>query len=429
MMENRDLVVVGAGIIGLSCAYHLKVEHPEADILVLESADHAACGDTSKSAGAVRNTFTSEVNYLLADTSLDFYSHIQRDLKYNLDLEFVGYLWLLTEKQYLAFKGLAKSMTDRGIQFKTWSIDQLQEKIGGLCPHFGIDDEEAGLLGLGNISVGVQGVKCGTIVPELLASFYERELLGLGVEIRYDRKVTSFILESEGGLAGSNEPRIWQEKSIKGVRTGKGDVNAETTVVAAGRWANELLDKVGIDSHMKTKKRQIFQLCSPDICNLLHTSGFNEYERLPFTILPRGGVYLRPTRSEMGFWVGAADGLGRPFAFEDDPLPEADYFACNIYPILSKYFPQFRGVEPNNMWAGEYDINTVDANPCIFEESGLLVVAGLSGSGIMKADAVGRIASALHDGKEHAMLYGGRNIDVQRLGVSERDVDPERFVL
>ncbi|MGV8127825.1 MAG: NAD(P)/FAD-dependent oxidoreductase [Methanothrix sp.] len=428
-MDRRDLVVVGAGIIGLSCAYHLKVEHPEADVLVLDRADRAASGDTSKSAGAVRNTFTSEVNYLLADTSLDFYSHIQRDLKCNLDLEFVGYLWLLTERQNQAFMGLAKSMKDRGIQFKKWSKDDLQEKICGFLPHFSSDDAEARLLGLGNISAGVQGVKCGTIAPELLARFYEKELLGLGVKIMYNCKVASLILEATDGLGGSNEPRIWQDKSIKGVRTGKGDVYAETTVIAAGRWANELLDRVGIDTHMKTKKRQIFQLSSPQISNLLYTGGFNEYGRLPFTILPRAGVYLRPVRSEGGFWVGAADDLGRPFLFEEDPMPEAGYFSDNIYPILSRYFPQFEGVGPNKMWAGEYDINTFDANPCIFEESDLLVVAGLSGSGIMKADAVGRIASALHKGKEHAVLYGGRKIKVDKLGVAERDVDPERFVL
>ena len=156
---------------------------------------------------------------------------------------------------------------------------------------------------------------------------------------------------------------------------------------------------------MKTKKRQIFQLSSPEVRNLLHTKGFNEYERFPFTILPRGGVFMRPAKNEKGFWVGAADYLGRPFAFEEDPRPEAAYFANNIYPILSKYFSQFKDVKPNKMWAGEYDINTLDGNPWIFEQNGLLVVAGLSGSGIMKADAVGRIASALHDGKENAMLY------------------------
>lgn len=318
-MYRYDLVVIGAGIIGLSCAYHMKVEHPEADILVLDKADHAASGDTSKSAGAVRNTFTSKVNYLLADTSLDFYTHVQKGLKFNLDLEFVGYLRLLTEEQYQAFNGLIKSMTDRGIQFKIWSKEDLHEKVKGLCLEFGFDDGKARALGLGDISAGIQGVKCGTIAPELVTRFYERELQNLGVRIMYNSEVTSFILGPVEGLEWPKEHRIWQDKSIRGVRTRKGDFSSKTTVVAVGRWANELLDKVGIDSHMKTKKRQIFQLSSPEVRNLLYIKGFNEYERFPFTILPRGGVFMRPSRSEGGFWAGAADDLGRPFAFEENP--------------------------------------------------------------------------------------------------------------
>jgi glycine/D-amino acid oxidase-like deaminating enzyme len=57
--------------------------------------------------------------------------------------------------------------------------------------------------------------------------------------------------------------------------------------------------------------------------------------------------------------------------------------------------------------------------------NGLVVVAGLSGSGIMKADSTGRIASALIDKKKHAVLYGGRKVKVSSVGVSEREVDPE----
>jgi len=429
MTDHYDLVVVGAGVIGLSCAYHVKTDHPEAKILVLDKAAGAASGDTSKSAGAVRNTFTSEVNHLLADTSLDFYSHIQRDLKFNLDLEFVGYLWLLTEKEYQVFQGFAKLMTEKGIKLKVWSKEDLREMIKGLCLEFSSDDAEAKTLSLENIAAGVQGVKCGAIAPELVARFYEKEFKDLGGTIMYNSEVTSLILEPTEKLGLPKEPFIWQDKKIKGVRTKTSEIYAKTTVIAAGRWANKLLDEVGIDSHMKTKKRQVFQLSSPKIVELLNTRGFNESELLPFTILPKGGVYMRPVRAEKGFWIGGADDLGRPFTFEEDPKPETDYFTYNIYPILSKYFPQFIDVRPNNMWAGEYDINTYDANPCIFEESGLLVVAGLSGSGIMKADAVGRIASALHDGREEATLYGGRNIKVRRLGIAGRDVGLEKFVL
>jgi len=338
MTAKYDLVVVGAGIIGLSCAYHLLVDRPWAQILILDKAAHAASGDTSKSAGAVRNTFASEVNYLLADTSLDFYSHVQRDLDFGLDLEFIGYLWLLTEEQLSAFRTLARSMTDRGIQFKVWSEDDLRERISGLQLKFGSDDQDARKLGLGDISAGVQGVKCGTIAPERVASFYEKELCDLGARIMYNTEVTSLILEPAEGLGWPREPLIWQDKRIKGVRTNRGAVYAKTTVVAAGRWANGLLDKIGIDSHMKTKKRQIFQLSSPEIIKLLCTGGFNEHGRLPFTILPKAGVYMRPARAENGFWVGAADDLGRPFLFEEDPRPEADYFTHNVHPILSKYF-------------------------------------------------------------------------------------------
>ena len=314
-MYRHDLVIIGAGIIGLSCAYHMKVEHPEADIIVLDKADHAASGDTSKSAGAVRNTFTSEVNYLLADTSLDFYTHVQKDLQINLDLEFVGYLWLLTEEQYQAFKGIMKLMTDRGIQFKIWNKEDLHEKVKGLCLEFGFDDEEARALGLGNISAGVQGIKCGTIAPELVARFYERELRDLDVKIMYNNEVTSFILGPVEGLEWPKEHRIWQNKSIKGVRTRKGDFFAKTIVVAVGRWANELLDKVGIDSHMKTKKRQIFQLSSPEVRNLLHTKGFNEYERFPFTCSTAGRCFYEAGKNREGILGGSCRLSGETFRF------------------------------------------------------------------------------------------------------------------
>ena len=59
----------------------------------------------------------------------------------------------------------------------------------------------------------------------------------------------------------------------------------------------------------------------------------------------------------------------------------------------------------------------------------MLIASGLSGSGIIKADAVGRIAAALYEEKEWATLYGGRKIKVSRLGLRERDVGIESFVL
>lgn len=433
MKDRFDLIVVGAGIVGLSCAYHLKLDYPDAEIVVLEKGDREATGDTSKSAGGLRNTFTSEVNFLLADSSLDFYSHVQKDLGFNLDLQMVGYLWLLSERQHEKLRDVERSMANRGIQFRVWSRDELQQMVPGSCLRFGKDDAGARALGLEDVSVGLQGLKGGTVGPRLVAEFYKKRLDEMRVKILFNTRVTSPILEPARSLGLPGEPLLWQDKRIMGVRTERGEMRAGTTLVAAGRWANGLLDQVGIDSHIKTKKRQIFEVGGPEVASLLKTKGFNESGLLPVTILPKAGIFVRPVREgagkKAGFWIGAADNLGRPFAFEENPQPEMEYFTRSIRPVLSKYLPQFEGVEPGGMWAGEYDINTFDANPCIFEESGLMVMAGTSGSGIMKADAVGRIASALFDGRSHAELYGGRKIRVSRLGVRKREVDKEGFVL
>jgi len=427
--EKFDIVVVGAGIIGLSCAYHIKSENPDLKVTVVDKEAAAGQGDTAKSAGAVRNVFTSEVNRLLADTSLDFYSHVQQNLGFNLDLSFVGYLWLLTDEEFRRLGGLVDSVKTEGVQVKIWERADLRDMITGMNMDFSDSDEEARVLGLGNIFKGLQGIKCGTVSPDLIVNFYEQEFRKAGGSVMYNTKVESLLLEPTSKLGIPGEPVIWQDKKIVGVRTQGGNLYAKTTVIATGRWTSKLLDSVGIDSRIKPKKRQIFSLRSPKIEALLETKGFNEHNLMPFTILPRAGVLMRPERAERGFWVGAADELGRPFMFEEDPQAERDYYTYSIYPILSKYFPHFKDVTPTNMWAGQYDVNTMDANPYIFEEADVIVAAGLSGSGIMKADAVGRIAAALYAGKEHAELYGGRKITVSRLGVAERDVGIERFVL
>ena len=121
--------------------------------------------------------------------------------------------------------------------------------------------------------------------------------------------------------------------------------------------------------------------------------------------------------------------MGRPFTFEEEPSAEETFYSYNIYQILSCFFPHFKNVRPFNMWAGHYDINTVDGTPYVFEEAGLIVAVGMSGSGMTKADSVGRIVAAVQAGKEIATLHGGRHFRVARLGIETRQVEPEAFVI
>jgi glycine/D-amino acid oxidase-like deaminating enzyme len=59
---------------------------------------------------------------------------------------------------------------------------------------------------------------------------------------------------------------------------------------------------------------------------------------------------------------------------------------------------------------------------------GLYVAAGTSGSGIMKADAIGRIAASLALGREKAELYGGTVVESNILRLN-RCFEEERLVI
>ena len=425
--EKIDVIIVGAGIVGLCSAYHILSKEPSSKVLVLERAPSAGQGDTAKSGAAIRNTFTSQVNRTLAETSIDFYCHIQDGLKFPLHLDFVGYLWLLTSEMLEHFTPIIKRMRRDGVALKIWEGHELSDMLQGARLHMDQTDEEAKIMDLKDIAKGLQGLKCGIIHPEKLVEFYEAEIRRMGGNVVYGEPVKSLMLGPTLNLP--YEPIVWRQTSVVGVRTSKEEYRADCTILATGAWTPTLLDPLGIDSHVRTKKRQVFALKGPQVNSLLHSKGFNEQGVLPLTLVPPCSVYLKPNPADETFWTGVADYMGRPFTFEDDPIAEQEYYQYNIYPIISHYFPHFLNVRPFNKWAGHYDMNTIDANPYVFQHPGLIVAVGTSGSGIMKADAIGRIVAAAYAKEDIATLYGGKHFKVSRLGVETRDVEHEEFVI
>ena len=61
--------------------------------------------------------------------------------------------------------------------------------------------------------------------------------------------------------------------------------------------------------------------------------------------------------------------------------------------------------------------------------NGIIVVNGASGSGIMKADAMARIADALYRDEPEAELHGGKKIASNALSIKERKVEIESVVI
>jgi len=436
MSEQFDVIVVGAGILGVASAYYLQKNNPDKTILLLDAQPDAGQANTAMSAAAIRNMFSSSTNQLLTDTSIDFFRHIQEDLKFDLTLHFCGYLWLLSDRQFQepSVQNWMQRMKANEIAYRVIEESELNTLIPGLVTDFS-SDEEAQLMHLNDIDYGLFGAECGVLDPSLLVQFYKEEFIKLAkVKPRFNLLVEQLLLEAQPSLGLPGEPLVWQDKQVTGVKTPQGDLRADKVVLAIGPWTNSLLDPVGIPSYVKAKKRQLFMVAAsdhPPLNELLFSKKFSDAGFIPFTILPSGGVYVRGVPEEKSFWIGCADKVGRAYKHimdDEDYNAERAYYEQSIYPVLSKYFPAFLNARPGNMWAGSY-VYSVDAIPLVYEHSGVIVVTGASGSGIMKADALGRIADALYRGEPQTVLYGGRTMKTTSLGLVNREVEVEKVLI
>lgn len=183
---------------------------------------------------AFRCLFSSKVNYLLSDTSVDFYAYVQSQLGVDLKLAFVGYLWLLSEKEYGELHPILKELAASNLKFEEFEAEELARRL-----HLNVcltGDEEAEVLGLSDIYKGVFIPKAGIVDADCIVKFYEDEFLKLGGEIRYGVKVESLIVEPCKPLGIQGEPFFWQKSRVSGVKTDAGIVKAKKTVLAAGAW-------------------------------------------------------------------------------------------------------------------------------------------------------------------------------------------------
>lgn len=437
-MEDFDAVVVGAGIIGISSAYHIQKNNPGKRVLVVERLGDVGQANTGRSNAMFRNTFTSADNQVLANSSIDFYLYVQKELGIDVGMDSVGYMWLMSEAQLSASEGYVRKMTANGVEVRRYGEEELRRMLPGLRTRQ--DSEDAKLMSLPSISAGLFGPKCGRLAPEKLVGFYRDAFIELGGKIMFNQAVNHLLAEPKESIGIDGEPFVWQESRVAGVRLADGkEIRAGSVVVASGAWNNNLTDPIGIDGHAKAKKRQLFTVpadAAPALKELLLAKGFNDSGTMPFVILPKSGLFLKAVRESNEFWIGCEDEVNRAYmSYPEDDLEkyhaEPSYYEHNVHQILREYLPQFGGVRPARMWAGLYGYNTVDYIPYVFVEDGLIVVGGDSGSGVMKGDSLGRVVEAVYrEGpKAEAVLHGGVHYRASKLGFRNRDVEREEWVL
>jgi sarcosine oxidase subunit beta len=99
-MQTAEIVIIGAGIIGSSIAWHLAARGCH-DILVLDRATELGCGSTGRATGGFRTQFGSEINVRLSLLARGKLRRFEEEIGVDAGYRPCGYLFLARSQDTL----------------------------------------------------------------------------------------------------------------------------------------------------------------------------------------------------------------------------------------------------------------------------------------------------------------------------------------
>lgn len=350
--SSADVIVVGAGVVGLSIALALRTRG--AQVVVLERAGVAE-GQSGIQPGGIRLQWGTTLNCRLAIESRAWWTTAGERLDGPMTLAFdsCGYLFVAHGEAVLE---------------RLTAAVRLQNAAG--VPSRVVSPAEAGRL--------VPGLRTESLVGATYCAedgYMDEPRAAIAAIARQldVRRATVDAVVPDGGT--------W------GLDTTTGRFTAPSVVVAAGADTRALVGPLGVDLPIELEPRHLF--LSPRI-----------RERLlePLVIAPE----LRFAAKQLHDGRVLASDLGAT----GDPTTEAPEWRRNVRAAISDLLPILEYVGLDVLVSGSYDV-TPDRQPILGPlpgHDGLHVAAGFSGHGFMIAPAVGRIVAGGVAGERDTVL-------------------------
>ena len=349
---TADAVVLGAGIVGASCAHHMAALGLR--VVVLEREAAPALGSTGRSAAGVRVQFTTPANIALSMHSLPVYREFHERHGRDIGYRDIGYLLLAPRDRWDRHMESVALQRSMGAPVEVLDPVEAQRHVP-----FATD-------GLGGATYGPWD---GVIDPHLATHAWVAMGRAAGVDYRFGLAATGFRSTANG----------WR------VDAGDESFSCRHVVNATGAWAGVVGRLAGLEVPVRPKRVQIF-LSAP-------LSRDGESAPYPLTIDLATGVYLRSEGERVLFGLDAHEDAG---AFTEG----VDWnWLEHVLVTGVRRFPWWEdlGVDRAGSWWGYYEV-TPDHSPVIGFNPGAdcwIDACGFSGHGIMHAPATGLAVSEL----------------------------------
>ena len=383
------VVVVGGGIIGCSVAYHLA--HLGWTDVVLLERDKLTSGSTWHAVGLiVAFGSLSETSTEMRLYTRDLYSRLEAETGLATGFTPVGFVELATDPDRLEeYRRVAAFNRYCGVDVHEISAAEVAE----LFPLARTDDILAGFY------VKEDGRANPADITMSLASGARK----FGVRIVENTPVTGFLRD---------------RRSVTGVRTAVGEIEAEYVVNCAGMWARQLGERAGVAIPLQAAEH--YYLITEQIPGISRS--------WPIIEDPGSHGYYREEGG--GLMIGLFEPMAAPWKVEGVP---DDFSFGEISPDWDRMGPYVEKAMGRVPMAADSGIRklfcgpesfTPDLQPIVGEAPELknyFVVAGLNSIGILTGGGLGRVVA-------HWITEGRPDVDVTGFNIDRLhayQADPE----
>jgi len=248
-----EVVIVGAGAIGCSIAYHLA-QRGQHDIVVVERAT-IGVGSTSKAAGGIRAQFASELGIRFSLEGIELFKRFESEFGVDIGYTQDGYLFVVTDPAVLAkYERNVAFQNGFGVPSQIITPAEVREIAPGIS--------------LDGVIAGVWCPTDGHATPNDVCMAFAASARQHGVRFLEETTVTAMRQLGGGRTA---------------VETTDGTIETPLVVIAAGPNAAPVARMLGVEVPVVPKRRHIF--VTDELSGIRHP--------LPLVIDTGSGFYAR----------------------------------------------------------------------------------------------------------------------------------------